>query len=65
MAGADALCPKAKISGYYTPGTFQQYCIGPVNYVTPIPDELRSADAAVRVQCLDLRLYFSRADWPH
>lgn len=30
MAGADALCPKAKISGYYTPGTFQQYCIGPV-----------------------------------
>lgn len=21
MAGADALCPKAKISGYYTPGT--------------------------------------------
>ncbi|KAK4691494.1 alcohol dehydrogenase, propanol-preferring, partial [Lecanoromycetidae sp. Uapishka_2] len=46
MAGADALCPKAKVSGYYTPGTFQQYCLGPVNYVTPIPDELESADAA-------------------
>ncbi|KAK0516368.1 hypothetical protein JMJ35_000971 [Cladonia borealis] len=46
MAGADALCPQAKVSGYYTPGTFQQYCIGPVNYVTPIPDALSSADAA-------------------
>lgn len=43
---ADALCQKGKISGYYTPGTFQQYCIGPANYVTPIPDALSSADAA-------------------
>lgn len=75
MAGADALCPQAKISGYYTPGTFQQYCIGPVKYVqprclsfvrkspaddhfllmfsylTPIPEELRSADAAVSAVC--------------
>lgn len=69
MAGADALCPKARISGYYTPGTFGEYCVGPVkydslpiallpssvgadrfilcSYVTPIPDELESADAAV------------------
>lgn len=35
-----------KISGYYYPGTFQQYAIGPANYVTPIPDGLESADAA-------------------
>lgn len=46
MAGADGLCQKGKISGYYTPGTFQQYCIGPASYVTPIPDSLQSADAA-------------------
>ena len=46
LEGADALCSSAKVSGYYTPGTFQQYCIGPVNYVTPIPDGLESADAA-------------------
>ena len=26
---ADALCHKGKISGYYTPGTFQQYALGP------------------------------------
>lgn len=71
LAGADAICPKAKVSGYYTPGTFQQYCIGPAkydrllllscpvplpeqiltscSYVTPIPDGLSSADAAVSV----------------
>jgi len=35
-----------KVSGYYTPGTFQQYATGPANYVTPIPDGLESADAA-------------------
>jgi len=27
-------------------GTFQQYALGPANYVTPIPDGLDSADAA-------------------
>jgi len=26
---ADALCHKVKVSGYYTPGTFQQYCLAP------------------------------------
>lgn len=35
-----------KVSGYYHPGTFQQYAIGPANYVTRIPDSLSSADAA-------------------
>lgn len=35
-----------KISGYYTPGTFQQYVLGPAAYVTPIPDGLDSANAA-------------------
>lgn len=35
-----------QISGYYYPGTFQQYAIGPANYVTPIPDALSSEEAA-------------------
>lgn len=35
-----------QISGYYTPGTFQQYVLGPAAYVTPIPEELDSANAA-------------------
>ncbi|KAF9252302.1 hypothetical protein CBS147333_152 [Penicillium roqueforti] len=34
------------LSGYYTPGTFQQYTLGPANYITPIPDGLDSASAA-------------------
>jgi len=42
----DGSCLNQKISGYYFPGTFQQYALGPANYVTPIPDGLDSADAA-------------------
>ncbi|BDD55869.1 hypothetical protein MAP00_001351 [Monascus purpureus] len=45
-AGADGICLNQKISGYYTPGTFQQYATGPANYVTPIPENLSSAEAA-------------------
>ncbi|KAH6714915.1 chaperonin 10-like protein [Leptodontidium sp. MPI-SDFR-AT-0119] len=44
--GADGVCFNQKISGYYYPGTFQQYVVGPANYVTPIPPALSSADAA-------------------
>ncbi|KAI9717302.1 MAG: hypothetical protein M1812_004829 [Candelaria pacifica] len=46
LESADGVCFNQKISGYYTPGTFQQYVVGPANYVTPIPDALESADAA-------------------
>ncbi|KAF7531275.1 hypothetical protein G7054_g9042 [Neopestalotiopsis clavispora] len=42
----DGLCFNQKISGYYTPGTFQQYVTGPAAYVTPIPEGLDSALAA-------------------
>lgn len=45
-AGIDASCFNGKISGYYTPGTFQQYVLGPASYVTPIPEGLDSAAAA-------------------
>lgn len=46
MHGHDALCPNNKVSGYYTPGTFQEYAVGPADYVTPVPDGLDSALAA-------------------
>lgn len=42
----DGVCFNQKISGYYYPGTFQQYALAPANYVTPIPDALSSEDAA-------------------
>ncbi|KAK8200250.1 alcohol dehydrogenase 2 [Phyllosticta capitalensis] len=45
-AGHDGVCFNQKISGYYTPGTFQQYVLGPANYVTKIPDGLSDTDAA-------------------
>lgn len=42
----DGNCLNQSISGYYTPGTYQQYVLGPATYVTPIPDALDSAEAA-------------------
>ncbi|RMZ80775.1 hypothetical protein DV738_g2667, partial [Chaetothyriales sp. CBS 135597] len=54
--GADACCPEGKISGYYTPGTFQQYALAPANYVTPIPDGLPS-DVAAPLLCGGLTVY--------
>lgn len=55
-AGVDASCFSGKISGYYTPGTFQQYALGPANYVTPIPDGLDSA-AAAPMLCAGVTVY--------
>ncbi|KAK3326730.1 alcohol dehydrogenase [Apodospora peruviana] len=46
LSGRDALCQSVKISGFYTPGTFQQYVLAPASYVTPIPDEVPSELAA-------------------
>ncbi|KAF1924716.1 GroES-like protein [Didymella exigua CBS 183.55] len=56
LAGMDANCFSGKISGYYTPGTFQQYVLGPANYVTPIPDGLDSA-AAAPLLCAGVTVY--------
>jgi propanol-preferring alcohol dehydrogenase len=47
---------KQKVSGYYYPGTFQQYAIGPTNYVTPIPEGLPSPDAAP-ILCAGVTVY--------
>ncbi|OAL50145.1 GroES-like protein [Pyrenochaeta sp. DS3sAY3a] len=55
-AGMDANCFSGKISGYYTPGTFQQYVLSPANYVTPIPDGLDSA-AAAPLLCAGVTVY--------
>lgn len=46
LAGYDGICFNQKISGLYTPGTFQQYIVAPANYVTPIPDGVEDAVAA-------------------
>ncbi|KAJ5915520.1 hypothetical protein N7466_011453 [Penicillium verhagenii] len=56
QAGSDGLCFNQKVSGYYTPGTFQQYALGPANYVTPIPDSLSSAEAAPML-CAGVTVY--------
>ncbi|KAF4213332.1 hypothetical protein CNMCM8980_000678 [Aspergillus fumigatiaffinis] len=56
QAGSDGLCFKQKISGYFTPGTFQQYTVGPANYVTPIPDGLASDEAAPML-CAGVTVY--------
>ncbi|KAH7010551.1 putative alcohol dehydrogenase [Ilyonectria destructans] len=56
LAQQDGVCFNQKISGYYTPGTFQQYVLGPAAYVTPIPDGLDSVTAAPFL-CAGLTVY--------
>ncbi|KAK3669428.1 hypothetical protein LTR78_010688 [Recurvomyces mirabilis] len=56
LSGHDGVCFNQKVSGYYTPGTFQQYTVGPANYVTPIPDSLPS-DAAAPMLCAGVTVY--------
>jgi propanol-preferring alcohol dehydrogenase len=46
LEGYDGVCFNRKISGYMTPGTFQQYVVAPANYVTPIPEGVDDASAA-------------------
>ena len=56
LDGHDGVCFNGKTSGYYTPGTFQQYVVSPANYVTPIPDGLDSAEAAPML-CAGVTVY--------
>ncbi|KAK6422473.1 hypothetical protein LTR95_016668 [Oleoguttula sp. CCFEE 5521] len=56
LSGHDGVCFNQKVSGYYTPGTFQQYVTGPASYVTPIPDSLDSA-AAAPMLCAGVTVY--------
>lgn len=46
LAGRDGCCSNGTISGYGEPGTFQQYALAPADYVTRIPDKLKSELAA-------------------
>ncbi|KAI0545838.1 alcohol dehydrogenase-like protein [Xylaria curta] len=52
----EGLCFNQKISGYYTPGTFQQYVVGPANYVTPVPDSL-PGELAAPMLCAGVTTY--------
>ncbi|KAG4443639.1 hypothetical protein IFR05_000916 [Cadophora sp. M221] len=54
--GFDGHCKLKKFSGYFTPGTFAQYAIAQANYVTPIPSNLSSPDAAPML-CAGLTVY--------
>lgn len=56
LEGHDGVCFNQKISGYYHPGTFQQYAVGPAHYVTPIPDSL-SSEAAAPLLCAGVTVY--------
>lgn len=46
VEGSETSCENGTYSGFYIPGTFQQYVLSPANYVTPIPDGVDSAVAA-------------------
>lgn len=56
LAGRDGVCFNQKVSGYYTPGTFQQYVCGPADYVTPVPESLPS-DMAAPMLCAGVTVY--------
>jgi propanol-preferring alcohol dehydrogenase len=46
LYGEESRCAKRKVSGFRTPGTFQQYLTSDAQYVTPIPEGVDSAKAA-------------------
>lgn len=56
IAGRDGLCPKQSASGFFYPGTFQQYVAAPARYLTRIPDGLDSA-AGAPMLCAGLTTY--------
>lgn len=56
LDGIEQYCENATYSGFFSPGTFQQYVLSPANYVTIIPDGLDSA-AAAPMLCAGLTVY--------
>ncbi|KAK0116422.1 hypothetical protein ONS95_013442 [Cadophora gregata] len=56
LVGGETSCAQTKISGYFTPGTFQQYVISSAKYVTPIPDGIDLA-AAAPLMCGGVTVY--------
>lgn len=56
LSGHDGVCFNQKISGYISPGTFQQYVVSQASYVTPIPENVSSEDAAPML-CAGVTVY--------
>ncbi|KAH6698935.1 chaperonin 10-like protein [Leptodontidium sp. MPI-SDFR-AT-0119] len=56
LVGGETSCSQVKVSGYFTPGTFQQYVISSAKYVTPIPDGIDLA-AAAPLMCGGVTVY--------
>jgi propanol-preferring alcohol dehydrogenase len=56
LIGGETTCSSTKISGYFTPGTFQQYVVSSATYVTPIPDGIDLAEAAP-LMCAGITVY--------
>ncbi|KAF8851330.1 NAD(P)-binding protein [Acephala macrosclerotiorum] len=56
LEGGETCCPFGTVSGYLTPGTFQQYCLAPAKYVTPIPEDMDLASAAA-LMCGGITVY--------
>ncbi|KAI0090404.1 GroES-like protein [Irpex rosettiformis] len=54
--GLEQVCPKGQYSGFTIDGTFQEYCRSDVQHVTPIPDNLDSAEAA-SILCAGITVY--------
>ncbi|CAI6089441.1 unnamed protein product [Clonostachys chloroleuca] len=46
LVGGETTCITGTVSGYLTPGTFQQYCLSQASNVTLIPDGIDLAGAA-------------------
>jgi propanol-preferring alcohol dehydrogenase len=57
LEGGETSCPEARVSGFYTPGTFQQYLISWAKYVTVIPKEITDIAAAAPLMCAGITLY--------
>ncbi|KAI1309751.1 alcohol dehydrogenase-like protein [Xylaria venustula] len=56
IEGFEGLCFNQKVSGYYTPGTFQEYVISAANYVTPVPESL-PGELAAPMLCAGVTTY--------
>ncbi|RDW77469.1 hypothetical protein BP6252_05522 [Coleophoma cylindrospora] len=70
LAGGETSCSSGKISGLFTPGTFQQYVLGPAAYVTPIPSSVTDLAGVAPIMCGGITVYaalkrarVSPSDW--
>lgn len=54
--GNEQVCEKGQYSGFTVDGTFSQYVVSYVSHVTPIPDNLGSAEAA-SILCAGITVY--------